>query len=216
MASWAESDNKWLISSSSTTSILTSSTTMESQDQRSTHLSQGISTNEDSSATSNRAGAPTTSSLGPSSSTSLLQRSQMPWKSVSELEYFDTSTTNKASISLPSAEAEQEPLYTSDNHVGFQMTDKHKLILDLVEWYSHLKNKHGLTEAECCECSSRAGLYMHETAFPDNAINKKLFPHAKEGWELLRASNRLIVAYPQELADLSERAMVQGKGLTGF
>eukprot|EP00523_Entomoneis_sp_CCMP467_P003401 CAMPEP_0168755386 /NCGR_PEP_ID=MMETSP0724-20121128/20040_1 /TAXON_ID=265536 /ORGANISM="Amphiprora sp., Strain CCMP467" /LENGTH=180 /DNA_ID=CAMNT_0008803995 /DNA_START=93 /DNA_END=636 /DNA_ORIENTATION=- len=180
MASWAESDNKWLISSSSTTSILTSSTTMESQDQRSTHLSQGISTNEDSSATSNRAGAPTTSSLGPSSSTSLLQRSQMPWKSVSELEYFDTSTTNKASISLPSAEAEKN------------------------------------LEAECCECSSRAGLYMHETAFPDNAINKKLFPHAKEGWELLRASNRLIVAYPQELADLSERAMVQGKGLTGF
>lgn len=173
---------------------------MESQDKRSTHLSRGISTNEDSSATNKQ---------GPSSSTSLLQHSQMPWKSVSELEYFDTS-----------GEDEHEPLYTSDNHGEFQMTDKHKLILENVEkghqWYYDLKNKHGLTEAECCECSSRAGLYMHETAFPDNAINQKLFPHAKEGWTLLRASNRLIAAYPQELADLSERAMAQGKGLTGF
>ena len=216
----ASESDKWQISSSSTTSILTSSTTLESQDQRSTHLPRGISTNKDSSATNNLAGAPTTSSLGPSSSTSLLQHSQMPWKSVSELEYFDTSTTNNASISLPSGEDEHEPLYTSDNHGEFQMTDKHKLILENVEkghqWYSDLKNKHGLTEAECCECSSRAGLYMHETAFPDNAINQKLFPHAKEGWTLLRASNRLIAAYPQELADLSERAMAQGKGLTGF
>lgn len=143
MAAASESE-KGQISSSRTTSILTSSTTMESQDQRSTHLSRGISTNEVSSSTNNLAGAPTTSSLGPSSSTSLLQNSQMPWKPVSELEYFDTSTTNNASsISLPSGEDTHEPLYTSDNHGKFQMTDKHKLIRENVEkghqWYYDLK-----------------------------------------------------------------------------
>ena len=121
---------------------------------------------------------------------------------------------------LPSGEDEHEPLYTSIKHGEFQMTDNHKLILENVEKghqrYSDLKNKHVLSEAECCECFSRAGLYMHETAFLDKAIHQKLFPHAKEGWTLLRESNRLIAAYPQELSDLSERAMAQGKGLTGF
>lgn len=92
---------------------------------------------------------------------------------------------NNASTSLPCGEDEHEPLYTIDTKGELQMTDKHELILDLVEkgrqWYSDLKNKHGLTEAECCECSSRAGLYMHETSFPDNAIDQKLFLHTKEG-----------------------------------
>ena len=122
---------------------------------------------------------------------------------------------------MPLAEIEREPLYTSDNHVGFLMTDKQADSYNLVEkghqWCSKLKNKHGLlTDAEKCECSSRAGLYMHEVAFPENAINKKLFPRAKEGWELLWASNRPIAAYSQVLADSSELAMVQRKGLTGF
>ena len=168
---------------------------------------------------SSLAGAPTTSSLGPFSSTSLSQHLHMPRKIASGLEYSDISTMNNASISSPSGEDFPEPLYTHDD-VDFQMTDKHQLILDLVErgaqWYSDLTAIHGLTEAECCECSSRAGFYMHEETFPDNAVNEKLLPHAKEGWTLLKESNRLAATYPQELQDLSKRSMAQGRGLSGF
>ena len=209
----------WRTSYSSTTSILTSSITMESQDQPCTRLSRDILAKEDSSAINSLAGAPTTSSLGPFSSTSLSQHLHMPRKIASGLEYSDISTMNNASISSPSGEDFPEPLYTHDD-VDFQMTDKHQLILDLVErgaqWYSDLTAIHGLTEAECCECSSRAGFYMHEETFPDNAVNEKLLPHAKEGWTLLKESNRLAATYPQELQDLSKRSMAQGRGLSGF
>ena len=73
-----------------------------------------------------------------------------------------------------------------------------------------------LTEAECCECFSRAGLYMNEETFPDTAVNEKLLPHAKEGWELLRATNRLSEEYPQEMSELFKRAMAQGKPIGEF
>ena len=95
------------------------------------------------------------------------------------------------------------------------MTDKHQLVLDFMEkskrWYADLQKIHYLTEAECCECFSRAGLHVHEETFPDTAVNKKLLPHAKEGWELLRETNQLYEQYPQEVSDLFKRAMAQGK-----
>jgi hypothetical protein len=38
-----------------------------------------------------------------------------------------------------------------------------------------------LTEAECCECFSRAGLHMNEETFPDTAVNEKLPPPPRQG-----------------------------------
>jgi hypothetical protein len=58
-----------------------------------------------------------------------------------ELGYSDISATNNVA-----------PLYTEEN-TQFVMTEKHKLVLDLMEknkrWYADLQNT--LTEAECCE-----------------------------------------------------------------
>jgi hypothetical protein len=57
---------------------------------------------------------------------------------------------------------------------------------------------------------------MNEETFPDTAVNEKLLPQAKEGWELLRATNRLSEEYPQEMSDLFKRAMAQGKPMGDF
>jgi hypothetical protein len=83
--------------------------------------------------------------------------------------------------------------------------------------HEDLERVHGLTEAESCECFSRAGLYLHRSdEFPADAagVNEKLFPHAnKEGWVHLKTVHRLCEAYPQQLMDLLDRwALAEGKG----
>jgi hypothetical protein len=190
---------------------------MELQGQQHTHSSQDISNSRVSVGTSNLVGEQTTLRPDLSSSMPLSQSSQTQSKQGLELGYSDISTTNNVSISSPSGEERYAPLYTEEN-TQFVMTEKHKLVLDLMEknkrWYADLQNT--LTEAECCECFSRAGIYMNEKTFPDTAVNEKLLPHAKEGWELLRATNRLSEEYPQEMSDLFKRAMAQGKPMGEF
>jgi hypothetical protein len=57
------------------------------------------------------------------------------------------------------------------------------MILDTIhtgdEWHQDMERVHGFTEAESCECFSRAGLYLHSDEFPADAVNEKIFPHAK-------------------------------------
>lgn len=46
-----------------------------------------------------------------------------------------------------------------------------------------------------------------------DAASEKLFPHAKEGWVLLKEeADRLGKAYPRELMKLDRRALAEGKG----
>jgi len=76
----------------------------------------------------------------------------------------------------------------------FQKNKKHELLLETMrqgnEWQRDLECVHGLTEAESCECFSRAGKYLHCDAFREDTFvnNRKLFSHAKEGWILLKKS----------------------------
>jgi hypothetical protein len=118
------------------------------------------------------------------------------------------STTSNASTSLLSVDEVFSP------HT-FDMTDKHEMILDNIrrgdEWHQNLERVHLFTEAESCECFSRAGKYLHCNEFPDGAVNAKLFPHAREGWVFLKEARRLGKAYPQELMDLGRRSLAEGK-----
>jgi hypothetical protein len=88
----------------------------------------------------------------------------------------------------------------------FEMTDKHG-----DKWHQDLERVHGFTEAESCECFSRAGKYLRCNAFPEGAVHQKLFPHAKEGWVHLKEADRLGKEYPGELMDLGRRALAEGK-----
>ena len=192
---------------------------MEFLDQQHMYSSQGISNSRVSVGTRNPVGVQTTLRPDLSSSTPPSQSSQTQSKQdLDELGYSGISTTNNASNVSPSGEERYAPLYYTEENTQFVMTDKHKLVLDLMEkskrWYADLQNI--FTEAECCECFSRAGLYVKEETFPDTAVNEKLLPHAKEGWELLRATNRLSEEYPQEMSDLFKRAMAQGKPMGEF
>jgi len=190
---------------------------MELQGRQHTHLSQDTPDSWVSVSTSNLAGAQTMLRPDLSSSTLLSQSLQTESKQGLELGYSDISTTNNVSTLSPSGEESYAPLYTEEN-TQFVMTDKHKLVLDIMEknkrWYADVQNT--LTEAECCECFSRAGLYMNEETFPDTAVNEKLLPKAKEAWELLRATNRLSEECPQEMSELFQRAMAQGKPMGEF
>ena len=79
------------------------------------------------------------------------------------------------------------------------------------KWELDLERVHGLTEAESCECSSRAGKYLYCDEFPEDAVNKNLFPHAKEGWIILKEADRLARNHPKELLDLDSLVAVNGK-----
>jgi hypothetical protein len=68
-----------------------------------------------------------------------------------------------------------------------------------------------LTEAENCECFSLAGHYLYCDKFPEDAVNEKLFPHALEGWKLLKQNDFLCRKYPKELRDLDSLVYVNGK-----
>lgn len=154
----------------------------------------------------------------PSSLTSSSQSLHARSKQDLELEYSGVSTTNSASILSPSdEEGDDHPLHTLDNTL-FTMTDKHRIVLDMFEestsWYKNLKTF--LTEAECCECFSRAALYKHQDVFPETAVNERLYPHALRGWELLRAANRMYAEYPKETEDLLRRARAEGKPIGEF
>ena len=97
----------------------------------------------------------------------------------------------------------------------FEENYKHKLLLENMrqgdKWERDLERVHGFTEAEACECFSRAGKYLHCDEFPEDAVNPKLFPHAKEGWILLKEARRLAKKYPKELMELDSRAAIEGK-----
>jgi hypothetical protein len=139
--------------------------------------------------------------------------SQMQSKGGSELEPSAVSTTSSASISYKSVEEYFSP-------PDFEENEKHELILESMrvgtKWQQDLERVHGFTEAESCECFSRAGKYLHCDEFPDDAVNEKLFPHAKEGWVILREADRLVKEYPQELMQLDRRAGSEGKALWDF
>lgn len=81
------------------------------------------------------------------------------------------------------------------------------------KWEQDLQSVHGFTEAESCECFSRAGKYLHCDEFPEDAVHGRLFPHAKMGWVLLREADRLAKTHPKELMDLDRLAGSQGKAL---
>ena len=102
----------------------------------------------------------------------------------------------------------------------FEENENHKKIIDFIrrskEWHQNLERVHGFTEAESAECFSRAGKYVHCDEFPKDAVNKKLFPHAKEGWILLKEAERLAKDHPQELTDLDNHAAAEGKRLGEF
>lgn len=213
----ASSSAKCQTSSSSTTLPSTLSTQMEYQDPQCMNFSQEFSKDMVSSDTNNRAGAPTTLP-DPSSSTSPSHYLRSRSKQDLESGYSGISTTNNASISSPSdEEGDDRPLYTLEN-TQFTMTDKHQIVLDVFEestgWYKRLTTI--LTEAECCECFSRAALYKHRDVFPETAVNEKLYPHALRGWELLRAANGMYADYPKETEDLLKRARAEGKPIGEF
>jgi hypothetical protein len=88
----------------------------------------------------------------------------------------------------------------------FEENDTHKMILESMrvgtKWEEDLERVHGFTEAEACECFSRAGKYLSRDEFPEDAVNQKLLPHAKEGWVLLKEVDRLVQLYPGELMEL--------------
>ena len=122
-----------------------------------------------------------------------------------------STTSSSASISFKSVDEYFSP------PIIFEENDKHKLILESMrlgtKWQQDLERVHGFTEAESCECFSRAGKYLHCDDFPKDAVNGKLFPHAKEGWVLLREADRLAKTHPKELMDLDRLAGSQGKAL---
>ena len=97
----------------------------------------------------------------------------------------------------------------------FERNQKHKLLLETMrqgdEWQWDLERVHGLTEAESCECFSRAGKYLPCDSFPEDAVNRKLFSHAKEGWIILKEIDRLCKEYPKELMELDSLAAIEGK-----
>ena len=173
-----------------------------------TNTSTNFSYSEVAKNISNRAGvskAPQ-ASHSTSSSTPLQMQSRIGL----ELEPSAVSTTSSASISFKSVdEYFSRPI--------FEENDKHKLILESMrlgtKWQQDLERVHGFTEAESCECFSRAGKYLHCDDFPEDAVNGKLFPHAKMGWVLLREADRLAKTHPKELMDLDRLAGSQGKAL---
>ena len=173
-----------------------------------TNTSTNFSYSEVAKNISNRAGvskAPQVSH-STSSSTPLQMQSRIGLK----LELSAVSTTSSASISFKSVdEYFSRPI--------FEENDKHKLILESMrlgtKWQQDLERVHGFTEAESCECFSRAGKYLHCDDFPEDAVNGKLFPHAKMGWVLLREADRLAKTHPKELMDLDRLAGSQGKAL---
>ena len=93
------------------------------------------------------------------------------------------STTSNASNSFWSDEEFFSP-------PTFEMNHKHEMILNNIrrgdEWDQNLQHVYGFTEAESCECFSRAGKYLYCSEFPEDAVNQNIFPHPKEGWVLLR------------------------------
>jgi hypothetical protein len=94
----------------------------------------------------------------------------------------------------------------------FVMPEKHKLVL-------YLRRKTSVGMQICRTLSQKLNTVsalavldsINEETFPDTAVNEKLLPHAKEGWELLRATNRRSEEYPQKMSDLFKRAMAQRK-----
>jgi hypothetical protein len=135
-----------------------------------------ISKSEDISGTNSPAGVPTTRPEELDSTTKSLP-SQPQLKHGSEWEPSAISATSNASISFLSDEEYFSPL-------TFEMNHKHEMILDNIrrgdEWHQNLQRVHGFTEAESCECFSRAGKYLHCSKLPEDAVNPKLFPHAEE------------------------------------
>ena len=153
----------------------------------------------------------------PDNSTSRCSSSQQPQlKLTSEQEHSVTSTsTSNILTSLLSGE---DYFKVSPD---FVMTETHNMLLDCVRKGNRrqedLELVHGLTEAESCECFSRAGKYLHSDIFPEGAaVNPRLFPHAKKGWAHLKKVDELARKYPQEFVDLNRRALAEGRRMGDF
>jgi hypothetical protein len=123
------------------------------------------------------------------------------------------STTSSATISFKSDE--DDLTLDLDAPRVFEKNDIHELLLQYMrqgdKWQRDLERVHGFTEAESCECFSLAGKYLHCDEFPEDAVNEKLFPHAKEGWILLKEADLLARKHPKELMDLDSLAAIDGK-----
>ena len=147
----------------------------------------------------------------------------MQSKHNSESEPGKVSTMSNASISYKSDEDDLKlgeddlkrlkldldvPRVFEKNHV-------HELMLETMrkgdKWQRDLESVHGFTEAESCECFSLAGKYLYCDEFPEDAVNKKLFSHAQEGWKLLKQADFLGRKHPKELMDLDSLAAANGK-----
>ena len=138
------------------------------------------------------------------------KHSQMQLKHGLELEPF-TDSTIMSNASILSNSGLKEHLAPR----VFEKNQKHKLLLETMrwgdEWQRDLEHVHGLTEAESCECFSRAGKYLSCDSFPEDAVNRKLFSHAKEGWIILKEVDSLCKEYPKELMELDSLAAIEGK-----
>mgnify|MGYP000424549405 CR=1 FL=1 len=100
-------------------------------------------------------------------------------KGNSEQIHSAVSTTSSASISSKSGKGGD---YIRDLSVPrvFEKNEIHEALLECMrqgeKWQLDLERVHGFTEAESCECFSRAGKYLHYDEFPEDAVNEKLFP----------------------------------------
>ena len=137
------------------------------------------------------------------------------WKGNSEQMPSAVSTTSSVTISSKSDHKGGD--YIRDLSVPrvFEKTEIHEALLDCMrqgeKWQLDLERVHGFTEAESCECFSRAGKYLYCDEFPEDAVNKKLFPHAKEGWIILKETDRLGRNHAKELLDLDSLVAINGK-----
>ena len=144
--------------------------------------SPGFSSNEGCSDISSLWVGEQTATLHEEPHTTSLDPSSLPpqTKRGLESEYFAASTMNNDDVTLSTSD--KEDVASPD----FGMTDIHKRISCAVrtgaEWQQDLCHLYGLTEAESCECFSRAVFHSGNDTFPDDATNEKLFQHAKQRW----------------------------------
>jgi hypothetical protein len=206
---WSMSNVKCLTSAYNTTSEFPMAMSMASVAKESINTSTAISKSAAAKDTNTLAGCLTGSQAF--GSTHKFVPLPMKSKHNSELEPGEVSTMSNASVLYESDEddlnlGEDDLKLDLDAPRVFEMNHIHELILDTMikgdNWQRDLETVHRLTEAENCECFSLAGHYLYCDEFPEDAVNEKLFPHALEGWKLLKQNDFLCRKYPKELMDV--------------
>ncbi|KAG7365097.1 hypothetical protein IV203_038300 [Nitzschia inconspicua] len=188
-------------------------TSMASVPNESKSPSTAISYSEGSKDTNNHAGAGKGSpAFG---STSKRFASPPMWKGNSEQTPSAVSATSIATTSSESDHNGRDYIRDLSVPSVFEKNEINKTLLECMrqgeKWQLDLERVHGFTEAESCGCFSRAGNFLYCDEFPEDAVNEKLVPHAKEGWVLLKETDRLGRNHPKELMDLDSLVAINGK-----